>query len=183
MAVWSVFLPAAGLHRYLLHADDLRNAEEKKRGPNRPQRPPKTGEEAFLQPFLTNQSFVKSLIWVWTMFFCVCVSFVCSAKRGGQDGVLPGSGFRSVLAASPSQSHPQAHHLWRARSKPLWTAQVYLWTSIGLYKFKNLESKRVTSFRWTLFQFLPGAGLHRDQHGVGELLHKPYCPLHGQQAF
>lgn len=43
MAVWSVFLPAVGLHRYFLHADDLRDAEEEERGPDRPQRPPQTG--------------------------------------------------------------------------------------------------------------------------------------------
>lgn len=43
MAVWSVFLPAIGLHRYFLHADDLRDAEEEERGPDRPQRPPQTG--------------------------------------------------------------------------------------------------------------------------------------------
>jgi len=43
VAVQCLFLPAAGLHRCLLHADDLRDAEEEERSPDRSQRPPQAG--------------------------------------------------------------------------------------------------------------------------------------------
>lgn len=45
------------------------------------------------------------------------------------------------------------------------------------------EGRKINILLLNNLQFLPGAGLHRDQHGVGELLHKPHRPLHGQQAF
>lgn len=52
---------------------------------------------------------------------CFCVR---SAEGGGKNSLLPGSGLRSVLAPTPPQPDPEAHHLWWEGSKPLWTAQV-----------------------------------------------------------
>lgn len=43
VAVQRVLLPAAGLHCYFLHPDDLRDVEEEERRPDRPQRPPEAG--------------------------------------------------------------------------------------------------------------------------------------------
>lgn len=50
VAVQRVLLPAVSLHRYLLHPDDLRDAQEEKWRPDRPQRPPEAGQMAFHPP-------------------------------------------------------------------------------------------------------------------------------------
>lgn len=54
----------------------------------------------------------------------MCVFCSRSAQGGGEDGVLSGSGLRSVLAASPPQPNPETHHLRWKRSEPLRAAQV-----------------------------------------------------------
>lgn len=44
VAVWFLFLRAAGLHSFFLHSDDLRDAQSQERQPpNSPQRAPQTG--------------------------------------------------------------------------------------------------------------------------------------------
>lgn len=124
----------------------------------------------------------------WFMCF-----YVCSEKGGGQDSVLPGAGLRSVLAAPPPQPHPEAHHLRWERSKPLRTAQVWRENIFPKRKWKDhsidgwLPLQKGLKINVLLcdpffFKFLFGAGLHRHQHGICELLHKPHRPLHGQQA-
>lgn len=62
MAVQRIFLPAVSLHRYFLHPDDLWDAEEEERGPDRSERPPQTGETAALD--LISDRHTDKCVWL-----------------------------------------------------------------------------------------------------------------------
>lgn len=114
VALCLLFLFTPGLHCFLLHAHVLWDAQPQKRHANCAQRPHETGEKArfwLSRPFSATSPPPTR--------FCVC-----AAEGSSQDGLLPGGGFCSLLAATSSQSYPEENNLWRKWPPPLWTAQV-----------------------------------------------------------
>lgn len=97
--------------------------------------------------------------WFW---FSLCAGFL-STSAASSSSPSTTSGIQTAVSCSGMENRTE------------------LCYPVGTVCFS--EGREVNFLLLNLLQFLPGAGLHRDQHGVCELLHKPHRPLHGQQAF
>lgn len=108
VALRLLFLSPSGLHRNLLHAHVLRDAQPQEGHADRAQRPHETGTHA--NDCVRASETSKTLMSHRSLAASIFV-FVCAEEGSGQDGVLPGVDFCSVLAAPSSQPHSQENNL------------------------------------------------------------------------
>lgn len=108
VALRLLFLFTSGLHRNLLHAHVLRDAQPQEGHADRAQRPHETGTHAndCVRASETSKTLRSHRPLAASIFV-----FVCAAEGSGQDGVLPGVDFRSVLAAPSSQPYSEENNL------------------------------------------------------------------------
>lgn len=81
MAVQRIFLPAVSLHCYFLHPDDLWDAAEEERGPDRSERPPQTGETAALGLLISDRPHTDKCFWLELLKNIFCSLLAKSAVQ------------------------------------------------------------------------------------------------------
>lgn len=121
VALRLLFLFPSGLHRNLLHTHVLRDAQPQEGHADRAQRPHETGTLA--KDCVRASETSKTLRSHRPLAASIFV-FVCAAEGSGQDRVLLGVDFCSVLATPSSQPHSEENNLRPKWPQPLWTAQV-----------------------------------------------------------
>lgn len=110
MAVQRLFLSAVGLHCHFLHADDLRDAEEEERRPNRPQWPPQTGLLIARLHLVSIWSERQGGLQWWTRWFIELAGLNCTGMRCF--GLQPGRS-RALSIASSSNSVVVTTTAWK----------------------------------------------------------------------